>query len=192
MPSLKPLVPPPMHPLGSWRERIKHAWATTKLLADLLRHQKMAVTRHGLSRRIGEVVAVPAAPRPVGKCMQLFYSTPTLTNKIVPLAAEAPRHLLGAKRLVRQIDKPVAPGLGPNTLPIGLLAPFPPVAGVPTHISGAPHRANINNSGPLYRPRPVRFMSPATIELPLSLEPAKVMSTSLAARITTGNSSRPG
>ena len=98
---------------------------------------------------------MPTAPRPITKCMQLFYSTPTLTNKIVPLAAEAPRHLLGAKSLVRQIDKPVAPGLGPNTLRMGLLAPFPPVAGVPTHISGAPHRANINNSGLLYRPPPV-------------------------------------
>jgi hypothetical protein len=37
-----------------------------------------------------------------------------------------------------------------------------------------------------------RFMSPATIELPFSLEPVKVMCTSLASRITTGNSSRPG
>jgi len=71
------------------------------------------------------------------------------------LATEAPRHLLGAKSLITQIDKPVAPGLGPNTLLMGLRAPFPPVAGVPTHISGAPHRANINNSGLLYRPQAV-------------------------------------
>jgi hypothetical protein len=26
---------------------------------------------------------------------------------------------------------------------------------VPTHKSGAPHRANVNDSGPLYRPPPV-------------------------------------
>src|SRR5215831_14856396 len=115
----------------------------------------MAVTRQGLSCRIGEVVAVPTAPRSLAKCMELFYSATTLTNKIDPLATEAPRHLLGAKSLVGQIDKPVAPGLGPNTLLMGLRAPFPPVAGVPTHISGAPHRANINNSGLLYRPPPV-------------------------------------
>src|SRR5262249_54282227 len=90
--------------------------------------------------------------------------TPTLTNKIEPLATEAPRHLLGAKSLAVQIDKPVTPGFGPNTLLVGLPAPFPPVAGVPTHKSCAPHRANINNSGLLYRPPPVAA-PPAHIEI---------------------------
>jgi hypothetical protein len=130
------------------------------MLTDFLHFDDVAVTRHRPSGCIGELIAVPTAPRPITKSMQLFHSAPAFADKIKSLATEAPPDMLRAKDLRGQVDKPVAPRLRPNTQTVCFVAPFPPVTRVLANISSPPHGADIDNAGLLYCPSPVAAPPP--------------------------------
>ena len=84
------------------------------MLTDFLHFDDVAVTRHRPSGCIGELIAVPTAPRPITKSMQLFHAAPAFTDKIESLATKPPRDLLRAKELLGELDKPTVPRLRPN------------------------------------------------------------------------------
>src|SRR5215469_11241368 len=100
MPSAKPFVPLPMHPVGPRWKLLEHAWAAAKLPADFLSLDDMAVARQCLPCCISESIAMPTAPRPITKGVQLVHSSPAVTNEIESLAPKPPRNLLCTKNLV--------------------------------------------------------------------------------------------
>ena len=124
------------------------------MLTDFLHFDDVAVTRHRPSGCIGELIAVPTAPRSVAKRVQLIHSAPAFTDKIESLATKPPRGLLRSKNLVREVDKPVVPRCRPNAQIIRLVAPLPPVTCGLADIASPPDRANIDDSGLFYRSAP--------------------------------------
>jgi hypothetical protein len=140
-----------MRSVGPRWKLIEHAWAAAKLLADFLSLDDVAVARQCLPRGIGEIIAMPTAPRPIAESMQLLHSAPAVTDKIESFAPKPPQNLLCTKNLVRQVNKSVTPRLRPNAQTIGLVPRFPPITRGFADIARSPKGADLYGAGLLNR-----------------------------------------
>jgi hypothetical protein len=86
MPPPKPLISLPVHSFGLRWERFEHAQAASKLLADFLRPHEVTDARRRLLCCIGEPVAMPIAPRPTARSVQLFYHALAIALNIKSLS----------------------------------------------------------------------------------------------------------
>src|SRR6516164_7183843 len=70
---------------------------------------------------------MPTAPRPITKCMQLFYSAPAFAQKIEPLPAKPPCDSNRLQNLIGKSNKAILPAGRANANRIRFVAPLPPV-----------------------------------------------------------------
>jgi hypothetical protein len=144
-----------MHSTGLRWKIIDHAETASKLLTDLLSIHDKAVARHDLSCCVGELIAVPTAPGSISKRMKLVHCAPAFTEKIKAFTPKSPGNSKRLQDLLRKLNEAITPAGWPNSDLIGFIAPVPPIRLGLADISGAPERANLDDSGLPYCPPPV-------------------------------------
>jgi hypothetical protein len=136
-----------MHSTGLRWKTIDHAQAASKLPTDFLSLHDKAVTRHDLSCCVGELIAVPTAPGPISKRMKFVHCAPAFTQKIKAFTSKSPWNAKRLKDLLGKLNEAITPPGWPNSDLIGFIAPVPPIRLGLADVSGAPERANLDDSG---------------------------------------------
>jgi hypothetical protein len=88
---------------------------------------------------------MPTAPRPITKCMQLFYSAPAFAQKIEPLPAKPPCDSNRLQNLIGKSNKAILPAGRANANRIRFVAPLPPVTLGLADVARASERANLES-----------------------------------------------
>jgi hypothetical protein len=87
--------------------------------------------------------------------MKLVHCAPAFTEKIKAFTPKSPGDSKRLQDLLRKLNEAIIPTDWPNSDIVGFIAPVPPIRLGLADISGAPERANLDDSGLPYSPPPV-------------------------------------